>query len=123
MLTSYTSSDEDISYLRIFPQNTRNNIEGPKLLENTADYHAYRLLCKLWERRPQVPDLVDSSPPPPLSYPLDWFLSPLQETFLQPVLKSFITVFIQYNEGLENKQTRAPFLGLAKSIYFEWTPV
>ena len=42
----------------------------------------------------------------------------LEETLLQPVLKSFITVFIQYNEGLENKLTRAPLLGLAKSIYY-----
>ena len=41
----------------------------------------------------------------------------LEETLLQPVLKSFITVFIQYNEGLENKLTRTPLLGLAKSIY------
>ena len=28
----------------------------------------------------------------------------------------FITVFIQSNEGLENKLTRAPLLGLAKSM-------
>ena len=42
---------------------------------------------------------------------------PLKETLLQPVLKSFITVFIQYNEGLENKLTRASLLGLAKSLY------
>ena len=35
------------------------------------------------------------------------------------MLKSFITVFIHYNEGLENKLTRAPLLGLAKSIYYE----
>ena len=33
------------------------------------------------------------------------------------MLKSFITVFIQYNEGLENKLTRAPLLDLAKSIF------
>ena len=47
-----------------------------------------------------------------------WSLNPLEETLLQSVLKSFITVFIQYNEGLENKLTRAPLLGLAKSIYY-----
>ena len=43
----------------------------------------------------------------------------IEETLLQPVLNSFITVFIQYNEGLENKLTRAPLLGLPKSIYFQ----
>ena len=42
---------------------------------------------------------------------------PLEETLLWPVLKSFITVFIII-EGLENKLTRAPRLGLAKSIYY-----
>ena len=42
----------------------------------------------------------------------------IEETLLQPVLKTLITVFIQYNEGLENKLTRAPLLGLAKSIYY-----
>ena len=34
------------------------------------------------------------------------------------MLKSLISVFIQNNEGLENKLTRAPLLGLAKSIYY-----
>ena len=43
----------------------------------------------------------------------------IEETLLQPVLNSFITVFIQYNEGLENKLTRAQLLGLPKSIYFQ----
>ena len=47
-----------------------------------------------------------------------WSLNPLEETLLQSVLKSFITVFIQYNEGLENNLTRAPLLGLAKSILY-----
>ena len=37
----------------------------------------------------------------------------IEETLLQPVLKSFITVFIQCNAGLENK-----LIGLAKSIYY-----
>ena len=48
--------------------------------------------------------------PLPLLHP--WSLTSLEETFLQPVLKSFIKVFIQCNEGLENKLTRAPLLGL-----------
>ena len=56
------------------------------------------------------------SPPPP--YPSDWSLNPLEETVLQPVLKSFITVFIQNNEGQEITLTRNPLLGLAKSIYY-----
>ena len=42
----------------------------------------------------------------------------LEENLPQLVLKTFIIVFIQYNEGLENKLTRAPPLGLAKSIYY-----
>ena len=42
----------------------------------------------------------------------------LKETLLQPVLKSFITIFIQYNERLENKLTRALLLGLAKSMCY-----
>ena len=38
MLTSYTSSEEEnIPYLRNFAQNIRNNNEGPKLFEDTAD--------------------------------------------------------------------------------------
>ena len=44
-----------------------------------------------------------------------WSLNPLEETLLQSVLKSFIN---QYNEGLENNLTRAPLLGLAKSILY-----
>ena len=34
------------------------------------------------------------------------------------MLRRLISVFIQNNEGLENKLTRAPLLGLAKSIYY-----
>ena len=41
----------------------------------------------------------------------------LKEALLQPVLKSFNTDFIQYSEKLENKVTRAPLLGLTKSLY------
>ena len=48
-----------------------------------------------------------------------WSLNPLDETLLQ----SFITVFIQYNEGLENNLTRAPLLGLAKSILYRYIAV
>ena len=57
------------------------------------------------------------SPPPP---PPKWSLNPLEETLPQPVLKSFITVFIQY-KGIENKLTRTQLLGLAKSVYYETT--
>ena len=59
------------------------------------------------------PDFVNSSPPPP-----ELVFQSIEETLLQPVLKSFITVFIQCNVGLENKVIRAPLLGLAKSIYY-----
>ena len=48
----------------------------------------------------------------------DWSLNPLEKTLLQPMLKRLISVFIQKNEGLENKLTRAPLLDLAKSIYY-----
>ena len=61
------------------------------------------------------PDFVNSSPP---THPLNWSFNPSKKLSLQPVLKSFITVFIQCNVGLENKLTRAPLLGLAKSIYY-----
>ena len=38
MMTQYTSSEEgNIPYLRKFAQNIRNNDEGPKLFEDTAD--------------------------------------------------------------------------------------
>ena len=38
MLSSYTSSEEDnIPYLRMFAQTIRNNNEGSKLFEDTAD--------------------------------------------------------------------------------------
>ena len=43
---------------------------------------------------------------------------PFEEALLQSVRTSFIADFIKYNEGLENKLTRAPLLGLAKSIYY-----
>ena len=53
--------------------------------------------------------------PPP--HPSDWSLNPLEQAYLQSGLKSFITAFIQNNEGLEYKLTRAPLKGLAKSMY------
>ena len=37
----------------------------------------------------------------PLPHPPDWSLDPLEETLLQPVLKSFISVVIRNNEGLK----------------------
>ena len=87
MLTLHTSSEEEkILYLPKFAQNIRNNNEGPQLLEDSADWQAF--YGKLWKRRPQVPNLANSSHPP------DWSPNPLEETLLEPVLKSFITVFI-----------------------------
>ena len=56
-----------------------------------------------------------STPPP---HPPELVFQSIEETLLQPVLKSFITVFIQCNVGLENKLIRAPLLGLGKSIYY-----
>ena len=102
MLTSYTSSEEEnIPYLRKFLQNIRNNNEGPQLLKVV--------------RTSSPGSRPGQFFPPP--HPPDWFLNPLEKTFLQPMLKSFFTVFIQYNGELANKLTRAPLLGLAKSIY------
>ena len=57
----------------------------------------------------QTSPILPFPPQPP-----DCSLNPLEETLLQPVLKSFITVFIIMRE---NTLTRAPLLGLAKSIY------
>ena len=73
----------------------------------------------LWEHRPHVPDFVNSSPP--LHSP-NWSFNPLKKLFYSQCWRVFmITVFIQYKEGLENKLTRAPLLGLAKSIYcWDW---
>ena len=41
----------------------------------------------------------------------------LKKLYKDLPVDSFITVFIQFIVGLENKLTRAPLLGLAKSIY------
>ena len=62
--------------------------------------------------RSRLRQFFPSYPPPELVF------QSIEETLLQSVLKSFITVFIQCNVGLENKLTRAPLLGLAKSIYY-----
>ena len=55
MLLSYTTSEEDnIPNLRIFAQNIRNNDEGPKLYEDTADYRL-RLISYAFEEAPLQP--------------------------------------------------------------------
>ena len=54
MLLSYTTFEEDnIPNLRIFAQNIRNNDEGPKLYEDTADYS-----IRVLRTSSQVPDFV-----------------------------------------------------------------
>ena len=63
---------------------------------------------------PQVPDLVNSSLPSP---PPEWSLNPHWKTSSTASAEEFHYSFY-YNEGLENKLTRAPLLGLAKSIYY-----
>ena len=114
MLTSYTSSEEEnILFLRKFAQNMRNSSGSPKpFFEDTADQVRVDRLASCENI---VPRFQTSSIQP--NYPPDWYLTAVGETLLQPVLKSFITVFIQYNEGQENKLTRALLLGSAKSIY------
>ena len=64
-----------------------------------------------------VPRFQTSSilPPSPPETP-ELFPNSIEETLLQPVLKSFVTAFIQRNIDLVNKLTRAPLLGLARSI-------
>ena len=115
MLTSHTLSEEEkIPHHRKFAQNIRNKNEGPQLLGNATDLHECWSLCKLWERRPQVPDLVNSSLPSP---PPEWSLNPHWKTSSTASAEEFHYSFY-YNEGLENKLTRAPLLGLAKSIYY-----
>ena len=41
-----------------------------KILQLSADHYAGWPLCKLWELRFSIPDLVSSTPPPP---PLPWY--------------------------------------------------
>ena len=69
MLPPYTSSEENIPYLGKVAQNIRNNDEGLKLFEDTADWLTDMCVCKL------VPDFVNSSP-------LSWSLNPPQEIVL-----------------------------------------
>ena len=74
MLTSCTSSEEENTpYLRKFGHNIRNNDEGRKLSEIPLIS-----MCVV---------IRTSSPGTGLSNPL--------------ILKTFMTVFIHYNEGLE----------------------
>ena len=80
MLTWHTSSEEEkILYLRKFAQNIRNDNEGPQLLED----------CENVVPRFQISPILPFPPHPP-----DWSLNPLEETLLQPMMESFITVFI-----------------------------
>ena len=111
MLTACTSSEEENTpYLQKSSHNIKNNDESRKVSEDTADQH----VCSCENIVPwfRLHQFFPTSPTPELVF------QSIEETLLQPVLKTFITVFIQYNEGLENKRTRAPLLGLAKSIYY-----
>ena len=101
MLTSYTSSDEEnIPYLR-------------------KDRRYRWLACVLIALQVVRTSCPGSRPlqfpcPPSLPTPLD-----PKCPWRKPVYSQcFITVFIQYNEGLENKLTRAPLLSLAGFIYY-----
>ena len=111
MPTACTSSEEkNTPNLRKFRHNIKNNDEGRTLSEDTADQ--YVCSCENTLPRSRLRQFFPTYPPPELVF------QSIEETLLQPVLKSFITVFIQCNVGLENKLTRAPLLGLAKSMYY-----
>ena len=110
MLTACTSSEENAPYLRKSGHNIENNDESRKLSEDTADQHVCS--CENIVPRSRLRQFFPTSPTPELVF------QSIEETLLQPVLKTLITVFIQYNEGLENKLTRAQHLSLAKSIYY-----
>ena len=108
MLTSCTSSEEEsIPYFRKFAQNIRNNNIGPHLTSMGVDRFAS---CE--NIVPQVSGLVNSSPPPRLVPKSPWRNSSTAtaEEFYYSSYE---------NEGLENKLKRAPFLGLAKSAYYD----
>ena len=108
MLTSCTSSEEEsIPYFRKFVQNIRNNNIGPQLTSMGVDRFAS---CE--NIVPQVSGLVNSSPPPRLVPKSPWRNSSTAtaEEFYYSSYE---------NEGLENKLKRAPFLGLAKSAYYD----
>ena len=49
-------------------------------------------------------------------HPRNWSLNPLEENSSTASAEEFYNSFY-YNEGLENKLTRAPLLGSAKSLY------
>ena len=117
MLISYTFSEEET--FPIFENLLKTSGTTTKAMSclkiSLSSMRVNRFVS--WENI--VPRFQTSTlfPPPP---PPNWSLNPLEETLLQPALKSFFAVFIQYSEGLENKLTRAPLLGLAKSIYYNW---
>ena len=118
MLTSYTSSKEEMNpYLRKFAQNIRKNIEGTKLLKIplTSMRVGRFASCENIVTKFQISSILLLSQSP------DWLLNSPEGTPLQPVLKSFVKVCIQNNEGLENKLNRAPLLGSAKSFFFYLT--
>ena len=101
MLTSYTSSDEEnIPYLR---KDRRYRWLACVLIA----LQVVRTSC------PGSRPLQFPCPPPPPNPPGPEM--PLKKIFYS---QCFITVFIQYNEGLEKKLTRAPLLSLAGFIYY-----
>ena len=99
MLTSHSSSeDEKILYLRKFAQIIRNNNEGPQLT-------SMRFIAS--------PDLANSSLPCSPPGLVSW--SPWRNSSTASAEEFYYSFY--YNEGLENTLTRAPLLGLTKSIY------
>ena len=96
MLTSCTSTEgENIPYPQKFGENIKNDDKGHKLFENTADKHACS--CENIVPNFQTPSILPHLPTPRLVF------QSIEETLLQPLQKSSIKVFTQYNEGLKNK--------------------
>ena len=98
MLTLHTSSEEE------------NFLIFENLLK-TSGTTAKVLSCLKMCFTTSCESIVPRFPP----HPRDCSLNPLEETPLQPVLKSFITVF---NIMRGYKINKSSVLGLAKSMYY-----
>ena len=112
MMTSNTSSEEQKDFLS--SKICSKHQEQQRRLFAAWRYRWLTCVWKLWELRPQVPDLVNSSLPSP---PPRLVLRSSQIHSSTASAEEFCYSFYR-NEELENKLTRAPLLGLAKYLYY-----